>query len=485
MERVHASPPRDRACVRGSRDLVHAPWAWLGTAWLVLVLGACDRQDVVAFARGAAADDAGARGDGAIDGDAGAGRADAEPGDGGACRGRGPIVQVGDGTLTCGGRVAARRFRYAVCTCDDYSASAPLTTDSFDSTRGPYTAGGRGGSVGVNGRVAAAAPLSLGGALWAGGSGLQAGSGGDVIAASDVRVRGPVESEAVVRVGRDAYFGARVQARELVVTGTLTRAPGVVLDVSGSTQLGGEREAPVDVPPPCECGVDELLDVAELVRAQRDDHDNATIGLDPRALEGRTGARTLALPCGRYYLTNIGGTGALTLQLTGRVVLFVDGDVALDAPWVVELGADAELDLFVAGNVLSSSTIRFGSAEAPARARLYVGGRGTLQLGADAVFGGNLYAPRAELTTSGRVEVFGSLFVRRLAASGPLSVHYDTAVLDPKTAECGAPPVDTCTSACDCAGGACVGGTCGACASHADCCAPLFCSGGRCVADPF
>ncbi len=450
-------------------------------ALVVLASTACTRQDIVATGPGldagspitdaALADDAGMASDGGAP-------------DGGACRGSGPIVMVGDGTRTCGGRVAARQFRYAVCTCDDYAAAAPLTTDSFDSARGAYTPGGRGGSLGVNGRVAASAPLTLGGALWAGGSGLQAGTGGEIRAASDLRVRGPIESDARLESGRDAYFGDRARARELVVTGTLTQAPGAGLDVSGTRSIGHTVAAPVSVPPPCGCGVDDILDIPALVRAHRDDHEGEALGLAPSALANRSGDRTVELGCGRYYLTAIGGTGALTVRVAARAALFVDGDVSLDAPLVVELADGADLDLFVAGNLVSSSVIRFGDAARPARARLYVGGRGTLQLDGDALFGGNLYAPRAELNTSGRVEVFGSLFVRRLAASGPLLVHYDTAVL--KAGEgCDAPVGPSCASSCECAGGACNGGVCGACATSADCCAPLFCLSGQCVADPF
>jgi hypothetical protein len=44
----------------------------------------------------------------------------------------------------------------------------------------------------------------------------------------------------------------------------------------------------------------------------------------------------------------------------------------------------------------------------------------------------------------------------------------------------GTPPV-ACNTCLDCGGQACNGGTCGACGSSADCCAPLRCSGGKCV----
>ena len=35
----------------------------------------------------------------------------------------------------------------------------------------------------------------------------------------------------------------------------------------------------------------------------------------------------IELPCGRYYLTGIGGLGGITLRITGHTVVFVDGDV--------------------------------------------------------------------------------------------------------------------------------------------------------------
>ena len=130
-------------------------------------------------------------------------------------------------------------------------------------------------------------------------------------------------------------------------------------------------------------------------------------------------------------------------------------------------------------NVVADAALSLGDALAPARVRLYVGGDGTIQLGGGGTFAGNLYAPRAELVTAGDTEVFGALFVRRVAASGPLTVHYDTGVLRAGD-DCQPPP--RCETCGDCPSvETCIDGECGAWRDTSDCCAPLVCDDGECL----
>lgn len=438
-------------------------------AVILLLTSACLRDDIVAELPSSVSTD------GSVDPNRDAGTPPT-----GYCEGSGPPILVGDGTAReCGGNVAQRTFRFGLCVCEDVAAAHAITTDAYDSRQGPYTVGSMGGSIGVNGRVAANASLTVGGTLIAGDTlGVQTG-GAPLNVARRFFDDGPLAADGDVQVGGDAFVGGPVRASNLTIGGTLTVPDANAIDVSGASSIGRTVEAPVSVAPPCDCQ-NELVDIAAYVERHRTDNDNAMIDLDPEALGNVDQATRLTLPCGRYYQRRISGNGDLTLALDGRVALFVGENLAPGASLVVELAPGAELDLFVAGDVVASNRLELGDSSVAAKVRLYVGGSGTLQLDAGAVFGGNLYAPRAELTSAGAVEAFGSLFVRRLAISDRLDVHYDTAVLAAGD-DCPEPLPTGCTSCLDCGNQACIAGACGACADDGDCCAPLVCNGGACV----
>ncbi len=364
------------------------------------------------------------------------------------CASRGPILLVGDspGTSVCGGQVAERIFRFALCTCADYTGSHSLTTDSFDSAQGPYLAGGRGGSVGMNGRVTASGPLKIGGSFWASDPlGIQLGANAPLEVNGEIRSGGPLVSESRVAVDADLLVGGPIAASELTVGGALRLPPSAQIDVSGSLRVAETLRAVIAVPPPCDCTPEALTDVVGFVTRHASNNDNETIGLDPSDLANLGGATRLELPCGRFYIDRIGGAGTLTLTVSGRTALFVGADINLENELLVEVLAGAELDLFVSGTIVSARRLMLGSADRPATVRLYVGGAGTLQLSGGALIAGNVYAPLAELTSSAPIEVFGALMVRRLATSAAVTVHYDTAVLRAAD-DCPAPPSPTCDS---------------------------------------
>lgn len=440
---------------------------------------ACRTEDVVATIDG---DGGRSAADGRVD------APDVGASDGGAvgfCEGGGPILVVGDdmGGTVCPGEVAGRTFRFALCTCEGITTSHVIATDSFDGSRGPYTAGGTGGGVGTNAELAASAPLTIGGSLWvAGPGGVMLGAAADLDVGGELHVAGPISGEARLEVDHDAYVGGRLAVGELVVGGTMTVPAGTEISVRGERDVAASAEAPVVVAPPCGCGASDVVDVGAFVGRHRTAHDDATIGLDPGRFADYAGNERLELPCGRFYLSRLAGAGDVTIVVRGRVALFVGGDVHIDGTLIVDIADSAELDLFVEGNLAVTGDLRLGSERSAARARLYVGGRGTIELSGEGFFAGNLYAPGAELVGSGPLEVFGSLFARRLAASAGVTVHYDTSVLRVRD-ECPPPSDPTCASCLDCSAGACVGGTCAPCTESTQCCAPLVCIAGECRPD--
>jgi hypothetical protein len=332
----------------------------------------------------------------------------------------------------------------------------------------------------VNGRLDLTAPASVGGALLLGDpTGMNAGAGARLDVAQDLASNGPVVSEAEIVVQGSVRAGGRVVASDLTVGGTFTVPENATIEVSGTLDAPDPTRAPVSVPAPCDCGAGALVDIPAEVEARRFDHDDELAGLEPGSLADTSGQ--VDLPCGRYFFDRVNAPSDLTIHATGRVAVFVAGDVAVSGRLSITLAPDAELDLLVAGQLVANEPPEIGAEDRPAAARVYVGGSGTVQLGSGGTFYGNLYAPSAELVASGPVEVFGSIFARRIATSGALTAHFDRAV-EGAAGEC--PAVDTmCTSCLDCRVGGCVDNTCAPCQTDAHCCAPKVCVGGACVSD--
>jgi hypothetical protein len=351
----------------------------------------------------------------------------AETGSGAAfCSGKGPAILAGDSGPVCTGAVAVHTFARALCTCEGYATSTSLTTDSFDSAAGPYAPGGTSGDVGIDGELRTSARVEVGGAVAVAGA---AGASllADLRVAHDLAIAGPLGTGVTVTAGGDARVAGSVDLVALTVAGTLTVDPAA--GIGGAITAGATVRAPVGVAAPCACGADDLVDIPAFVASHADDNQDAAIGLLPGRLTDYRGAVTLDLPCGIYYVGPIRGDGELTLRITGRAALLVDGDVSLAAPFTVELATDdAELDLMIAGILSSGQAIVIGRADHPARTRVYVGGSSTIELSGDSHLAANLYAPRAAIALSGGATVYGSLFVRRLDQSAPVELHYDVDV---------------------------------------------------------
>jgi len=402
----------------------------LGLGALLGLIAACSSRDIVATGAGSG----------------GVGGSDAP---GGAvpayCQTSGPVILVGDGITVgqsdgtpdsvCTGDVAVFTFGHALCTCEGYTTSTTLATDSFDSAAGPYAPGGTSGDVGINGELRSNAAIDVHGALAvAGTAGIAVQA--DLHVAHDLADAGPLGSTAAtVTSGGDAHIAGNVAVAALTVAGTLTIPPGATQ--AGTVTTGTTTLAQVSVAPPCACGAKDLVDIAGFVAGHARDNQDAAIGLAPTQLTGYHGDVTLDLPCGAYYVGPVHGDGALTLRITGHAALMIDGDLALTAPFKVALATDdAELDLMVAGLVSSNQPMVIGDAAHPARTRVYVGGNGTINLSGDSQLATNFYAPLAAVALSGTTTVFGSLFVRRLDQAAPVAIHYD---VDVRRADVGCP----------------------------------------------
>lgn len=207
-----------------------------------------------------------------------------------------------------------------------------------------------------------------------------------------------------------------------------------------STSSGSEQleltGALVQEDAPCGCADEQLLDVSALVERARDDNDNAALPLDPAELAGFTGARELSLPCGRYFLSRLSGSDALTIRAEGNVALFVAGNVELDDALEIKAGPGGRVDVFVAGEMRISGALSLGGdPNGLERVSLFLAGTGSLNLRGSTSIVGDLYAPRADLVTAASFELYGSLFVRRAAPGGDLILHQDVAAAEPTRCE--------------------------------------------------
>ena len=400
------------------------------------------------------------------------------------CSGSGsPILTAGDGGASaCVGGLAQETFRWALCSCEGLVSATALTTDSFDSTQGPYDAGSAhpGGAVGTNGHLNAQGTLGVGGALW-----ISDSSGMTVASAStrgDLYVGGPVSSGPSLSVSGDAYVLGDVTANgNLSVAGTLHQPAGASVSAQGTKSLGGTATGSFSVLPPCDCDPALLVDVASYVEAYRADNDDSAVGIDPGALANVTTETTLAVPCGRIFFSSVGGTAAITLTLSaGRTAIFVGGDLSSNGAFSIDAPPSSEVDLFVEGGVVTASSFTLGSTDNPSKARLWVGGTASVNLQNATLLAGNVYAPHSTLVLGqSPATVFGSVFVDQVSTQGSLTIHFDESVLSAGSA-C-EPATGTCSSCHDCGNQACVAGVCGACTASSDCCAPLVCNGGTCV----
>ena len=400
------------------------------------------------------------------------------------CQGHGPVTLPG--TDLCAGDLA-NLFRFAACACTSFDVSGVLTTDALDAGATQVA------SVAANQALSANSTTTIGGSVWAGGVGLAQGapavllSGtGPGLVSHDIQSGGPVEIGGPYTVMGDVWANGSVTVDatgSLNVDGTVHVSPGDT--ATEVTSSGGVAMTTVNVPPPCDCT--NPIGIAGIVTAYASPtlNDNASIALKTTALDNPSAPVTL--PCGLFYVDGIHG-GAVTIDVTSRVALFVDGDLSVDQGIVIKLEPGAELDLFVAGNVNvggPSGSVQIGDVGQPAQTRMYIAGSGNdagggVTFSADATISANIYAPNAVVQLASDFVLRGALFAQALQFSGNFAIHYDTSVLQVSQTSGCLPPSGSCSTCNDCPGAtpACKGGKCVACVTTSDCCAPLQCNAG-------
>jgi len=333
----------------------------------------------------------------------------------------------------CASQVAADTFTAAVCSCEDTRVAGYLRTTSFRSRPLPPGAPDAAvGSVGVDRDYVTAGYADVSGSFIVAG-GRDVAFGGYLKAGEDVRVNPALDVAGLVEVGRDAFLKSDARVFGKVDIGRdLYLEPGSDISGIAVVDVGGQRRSEtVQVDPPCACAPEQIIDVAALVDAARDDNDDAAAGLEPGDLNTVVGIGAEAtLPGGRYYLQQLGGVGSLTLHVTADTALFVEDDLIATGLFRIELAPGAELDVFVRDNLVVTGAAVFGDPERPSATRIYVGGTGDVAIAGASAFVGNLYAPQANILVGGVGQVRGSLFGKNIIAAGFLDLGYDASVHD-------------------------------------------------------
>ena len=91
------------------------------------------------------------------------------------------------------------------------------------------------------------------------------------------------------------------------------------------------------------------------------------------------------------------------------------------APWTLELGPEAELDLYVGGAFEPNNTVTLGAAARPDALRLYVAGPVTTA--APVALYGSLYAPTSSVNANDTLDLWGAAFAGSLTFAAPVVVH--------------------------------------------------------------
>jgi hypothetical protein len=336
-----------------------------------------------------------------------------------------------------------------------------------------------GAAVGINGTyLSTASAVDVAGSLTvAGPTALQ--FLGNLLVRGDLHMGGNVTVTGLASVTRNAWLAGNFTGLGIfTVGGRLVHAGGVSATLL-TPPPGGNQQQAVLVSPPCPCEPSQLLDVAGLVANAKSTNDNSR--LSPDFLASISGNRDWAMPCGRIYLSQIAGAGDVLVHVNGTSALFIDGSIDLKGSLTFQPAGGAELDVFVKQDLSVQGTLSLADQDRPAAGRISVGGSQPIAL--TTPFVGNLYAPRARVTASTALEVWGAIFASDFQGSSSANFYFDRDIVAVGT-NCKAPlpPAGLCTQCEWCSGGtACVDGLCNLCGSDSDCCGQSACESGSCV----
>jgi hypothetical protein len=314
----------------------------------------------------------------------------------------------------------AAAFAWAICACDSISSSSELHVDGFDSASAPYAADASTAPT-IAARVGINQGLRLDEAVSVSGSLISAGSdgisvGGDTLSVGGrLAVGGPLEGSAAhVRVAGNAQVAGRIEVAALTVVGSLTQPSGAGLNVSGEQHIGQQLTAAVSVAKPCACDNSQLLDVSALVQA-------GVARAKPLAAD----ATIDDADCSEFALAEH-SVDTWHIRAHTSAAIYVVGGLHVSRDFIVETLPGVRLDIFIEDELSVDGLLDLrGDSDS---VRLYLGGAGTLPLAGGGELHGGLYAPRAELVLKAPLSVHGAAFLRRVAASASLALHYDANV---------------------------------------------------------
>lgn len=333
----------------------------------------------------------------------------------------------------CLGALASQTFQHALCACSSLEVPfGGLITDAYDSAGGSYSVGrvlAGVSHVGVNAKLGGADRITIGGSLV-----VADALGPNELPALDVRgdlrVGGPFTFTNGVDVGGDLWLASDLMgSAALHVVGNLIQPETGARSAAPLRVDGSDLRAPVAISDPCACDGSPLETIGRIVAAAGAQNDDAEAGIAPERAEAvLLGEERIELPPGkRIFLTSIATAGTVTFVVAGRSVLVVEQGIDVAGALNLELGPEAELDLFVGKHISVGVLAAPPPAEhRPARLRIYLAGD---YFHAQIFSTANVYAPNAfAFLLSG--DLYGSLFANEIYASvGSLRVHYDTSIV--------------------------------------------------------
>lgn len=377
------------------------------------------------------------------------------------CAGEGQVPIPGGGSdAPCLDDLAQDTFQFAICSCTGIDIGNTLITSAFDSADGESVLAG---SVGADGDFVTTNTFDIGGSLWVGG---ETTSVNDGLVRQNLHTGGAAAFN-FLTAERNAFTASGLSAVDGTIDGDLRIPEGETFD---GVEVGGEViRGPVAIPEPCNC--DEPVPIAAIVDALAETNDNQELDI-PFSYDEASDI-DIELPCGRYFFTGIAAGNAITLRLTGRTVIALEGDLTTQNTLTVLLEPEATLDMFVDGEIVVGNTVTLGDQERPVATRVYVSGAG-VQLGNSLVLGGNIYMPNSPIELGNSASVAGALFAQDVVIGNSATVIYDAAILDLDGCE---PPPGGCEDCGDCGNPSpsCNDGRCGECTTDADCCGPTVC----------
>lgn len=228
----------------------------------------------------------------------------------------------------------------------------------------------------------------------------------DLIVKAPMQVSGGVAADNDVTVSADFTIDG-----ELRYTGTLHEIEDAIL-TARSTMQGQPT-----------CALPDALraDVASSVqaRASANDNDRATEQL--ALLAQWNGQQSITLPCGRYHLSEIDGSGSMTIHAAGNVALFVDGSVSATQGLKITAAPSARVSLVINGSVHIIGGLQLGELS-DARHLLLAAGQIHLEQGSNTI-GGVLYTQTKDLLlANGTLDVNGAVFTHRAQLEGTTSI---------------------------------------------------------------